>query len=181
VYLPSSRILHLATLGVTLSLSRIRPKGVSGAAGVLHESGCPTLVLSLWPWSHLFLLFITIPWLSGVRGLPTASPPPWSFLPMGIGEWRCGHLAFESFHLGDTLLGNTLSWRCFLLATLPLGDACPWRHPTWATPCVDFDLDADFDLDFVNARVRDGTTFKTFKPLGSIYSTLNARNGNCIK
>jgi len=48
-------------------------------------------------------------------------------------------------------------WRCFLLATLPLGDACAWRHPTWATPYVDFDLDTDFDLDFVNARVRDGT------------------------
>ena len=29
--------------------------------------------------------------------------------------------------------------------------------PTWATPYVDFDLDADFDLDFVNARVWDGT------------------------
>jgi len=25
------------------------------------------------------------------------------------------------------------------------------------------------------------SAFKTFKPLGSIYSTLNARNGNCIK
>jgi len=30
--------------------------------------------------------------------------------------------------------------------------------PTWATPYVDFDLDADFDLDFVNARVWDGTS-----------------------
>jgi len=29
-----------------------------------------------------------------------------------------------------------------------------------ATPYVDFDLDADFDLDFVNARVRDGTIAK---------------------
>ena len=25
------------------------------------------------------------------------------------------------------------------------------------------------------------SAFKTFKPIGSIYSTLNARNGNCIK
>jgi len=48
-------------LGVTFLLSRICPKGVSRATGVLHESGCPTLVLSLWPWSHLFLLFITAP------------------------------------------------------------------------------------------------------------------------
>jgi len=30
-------------------------------------------------------------------------------------------------------------------------------------PYVDFDLDADFDLDFVNARVRDGTGLKTLK------------------
>ena len=41
--------------------------------------------------------------------------------------------------------------RRLILATLPLGDPCAWRHPTWATPYV------DFDLDFVNARVRDGT------------------------
>jgi len=84
---------------------------------------------------------------------------------MGVGEWRCGHLAFVSSHLGDTLLGDALSWRHparrrLILAMLPLGDACAWRHPTWATPYVDFDLDADFDLDFVNARVRDGTVFK---------------------
>jgi len=81
---------------------------------------------------------------------------------MGVGEWRCGHLAFVSFHLGDTLLSDALSWRRparrrLILATLPLGDACAWRHPTWAMPYVDFDLDADFDLDFVNARVWDGT------------------------
>ena len=44
------------------------------------------------------------------------------------------------------------------MAALPFDDADAWRHPTWATPYVDLDLDADFDLDFVNARVRDGTT-----------------------
>ena len=47
--MPSSRTLYLVTLGVTLPLSGIYPKGVSEAAGVLHESGCPTLVLLLWP------------------------------------------------------------------------------------------------------------------------------------
>jgi len=75
---------------------------------------------------------------------------------MGVGEWRCGHLAFVSSRHGDTLLGDALSWRCFLLATPALGVT-----PTQATPYVDFDLDADFDLDFVNARIRDGTMKNT--------------------
>jgi len=75
---------------------------------------------------------------------------------MGIGERHCGCLALVSFYLGDALswrrlLGDALSWRRFLLAMARLGDACIWRCPTWATPYV------DFDLDFVNARVRDGT------------------------
>ena len=53
---------------------------------------------------------------------------------MGIEEQRWGPLALVSFHLGDTLLGDALlgdalPWRRFLLATLPLGDACTWRHP----------------------------------------------------
>ena len=34
-----------------------------------------------------------------------------------------------------------------------------------ATPYVDFDLDADFDLDFINARVRDGTKLNVGKIL----------------
>ena len=58
------------------------------------------------------------------------------------------------------LLGDALSWRRFLLATPRLGNACTWRHPTWATPFVDFDLDVDFDHDNVNAWVRDGTITK---------------------
>ena len=41
--------LHPVALGVTFLLSRICPTGVSGAAGALHESGCPSLVLLLWP------------------------------------------------------------------------------------------------------------------------------------
>ena len=59
---------------------------------------------------------------------------------MGIGEQRCGHLALVPFHLGDTQLGGALSWRC------PAR-----RRLTLAT------LYVDFDLNFVNARVQDGT------------------------
>jgi len=50
--------------------------------------------------------------------------------------------------------------RRLALATLPLGDAGTWRLSTWATPCVDFDSPGvDFDLDLVNAQIRDGTSF----------------------
>jgi len=68
---------------------------------------------------------------------------------MGIGEQHCGCLALVPFYLGDAL-----SWRRLILATPRRGGACTWRCPTWATPYV------DFDLDFVNARVRDGTQAK---------------------
>ena len=79
-----------------------------------------------------------------------ASPPPLSFLPMGIGEQRCGRLALVSFYLGvapswrrparrrlilATLsLGDAFSWRRFPLATLPLGDASPWHYLPLALP-----------------------------------------------
>jgi len=77
---------------------------------------------------------------------------------MGIGEPHCDRLAFVTFDLGDDLfgrrlrLGDTLPWRRFLLATLALGVSSPRRRLTLTlTP------DVDFDLDFVNARIRDGT------------------------
>ena len=35
----------------------------------------------------------------GTWGLPTVSRPPWSFLPMGIGEPHCDCLVFTLFHL----------------------------------------------------------------------------------
>ena len=76
------------------------------AAGVLLESGCPTLVLLLWPWSHISLLFITVPWSSRVWGLPTTSLPPWSFLPMGIEEPHCDCLALVMFDLATPWLGD---------------------------------------------------------------------------
>ena len=64
----------------------------------------------------------------GTRGLLTASLPPWSFLPMGIGEPHCDRLVLVMFNLGDTLVGRRLHLGDALtLATLPLGDADTWR------------------------------------------------------
>jgi len=60
---------------------------------------------------------------------------------MGVGEQRWGHLGFVSFHLGDTLLGDALSWRRparrrLILAMLPVGDASSWRRFFLATPAL---------------------------------------------
>jgi len=77
---------------------------------------------------------------------------------MGIGEPHCDCLAFVTFDLGDALfgrclhLGNALPWRRFPLATLALGVSSPRRHLT-----LTLTSDVDFDLDFVNAQIRDGT------------------------
>ena len=77
---------------------------------------------------------------------------------MGIGEPHCDCLALVIFDLSDALvgqrlhLGDALPWRRFLLATLALGVSSPRRRIVLTlTP------DVDFDLDFVNARIRDGT------------------------
>ena len=88
---------------------------------------------------------------------------------MGIGEPHCDCLALLIYDLGDALvgrhlnwampsprrclhLGDALPWRRFLLVTLALGVSSPRRRLTLTlTP------DVDFDLDFVNARIRDGT------------------------
>ena len=48
-YLPSSHTLHLATLDVTLLVSRIYPKGLSRVSWALRESDCSPLALVLWP------------------------------------------------------------------------------------------------------------------------------------
>ena len=62
------------------------------------------------------------------------------------------------FALGDALvgrclrLGDALPWRRFLLAKPALGVSSPRRRLVLTlTPGV------DFDFDFVNARIRDGT------------------------
>jgi len=77
---------------------------------------------------------------------------------MGIGEPHCDRLAFVTLDLGDALVGRRLYWatpsprRHLTLATLALGVSSPRRRLTLTlTP------DVDFDLDFVNARIRDGT------------------------
>ena len=82
---------------------------------------------------------------------------------MSIGGAHCDCLAFVRFDLGDApvgrrlnwatpCLGDALPWRRFLLATLALGVSSPSRRLMLTlTP------DVDFDLDFVNARIRDGT------------------------
>jgi len=54
---------------------------------------------------------------------------------MGIGEQHCDCLALMTFYLDNALpwrrlVGDALSWRRFLSATLRLGDACTWRRLT---------------------------------------------------
>jgi len=80
---------------------------------------------------------------------------------MGIGEAHCDCLALTIFDLGDALVGRRLHlgdaspWRHFLLATPVLGVSSPRRRLVLTlTPGV------DFDLDFVNARIQDGTHFE---------------------
>jgi len=80
-----------------------------------------------------FLFSLSLSRIIGTWGLPMASLPPWSFLPMGIGEPHCDCLALLIFDLGDALVGRRLHlgdaspWRRFLLATLPLGGTGTWR------------------------------------------------------
>ena len=77
---------------------------------------------------------------------------------MGIGEPHCDCLVLMIFDLGDALVGRRLHlgdaspWRRFLLATLVLGVSSPRRRLV-----LTLTHGVDFDLDFVNARIRDGT------------------------
>ena len=93
------------------------------------------------------------------------SLPPWSFLPMGIGEPQCDCLDLMIFDLGEALVGR----RLHLGDTLPrrrlhLGDALPRRRLVLTlTPGV------DFELDFVNARIRDDTGFLGCAPSVDIF------------
>jgi len=87
---------------------------------------------------------------------------------MGIGELRCDCLDLMIFDLGDALVGRRLHlgdgspWRRFLLATLVLGVSSPrQRLVLTLTPGV------DFDLDFVNARIRDNTKAIVIAPVES--------------
>ena len=147
--MPSSHTLHPVILGVTFLLGRICPEGVSGAAGVLRESGCPSLVLSLWPWSHLFLLFITFPRYRDLRLSQDVAPSmvfpthgyrgttPW--LPCFYTVWSGDALVRRRLYPGDALPWRrlhpgdalpwrrlVLPWRRFLLASLHLGNTLSW-------------------------------------------------------
>jgi len=67
-----------------------------------------------------FLSLYRCPGLSG-PDLPTASLPPWFFLPMGIGEPHRDCLALALFDLATTWLATPSPRRRFLLAMLALG------------------------------------------------------------
>ena len=77
---------------------------------------------------------------------------------MGIGESCCDCLDLMIFALGDALvgrrlrLGGALPWRRFLLAELALGVPLSRRRLM-----LNLTSGVDFDFDFVNARIRDGT------------------------
>jgi len=92
-------------------LSQGSPSGGVGTSRVrLPPTGTRTMALKP-PFSSLY-------YCSEALRPPAVSPPPWSFLPMGIRGWhrRCLNLAMP--HLGDAL-----TWRRLILATLTPGDA----------------------------------------------------------
>ena len=66
----------------------------------------------------------------------------------------------------------TPSWAAPYLGDALLGDALPRRRLTLATLYVDFDLYVNFDLDFVNARVRDGTFIIVKRPTKTVRRTI---------
>ena len=60
-------------------------QGFPAVVWVLHESGYPLLVLELMAWKPPFSSSLLLFWAFGARDFLTILPPPWSFLPMGIG------------------------------------------------------------------------------------------------
>jgi len=87
-----------------------------------------------------FLFSLLPPRIIGIWGLPTASLPLWSFLPMRIGERHCDCLTLVTLGLGDALSGRRLDLampsprRRLTLATLPFDDALPRRCLHLASP-----------------------------------------------
>ena len=56
-----------------------------------------------------FSFSLSLPRVIGTWGLLTASLPPWSFLPMGIGERHCDCLALVMFDLATPWLGDAFT------------------------------------------------------------------------
>jgi len=80
------------------------------------------------------------------------SLPPWPFIPMGIREPHCDCLALTLFNLATRSPRRRLVLATPWLTTLALSVSSPrQRLALTLTPIV------DFDLDLVNARVRNGT------------------------
>ena len=79
-----------------------------------------------------FSFSLSLPRVIGTWGLPTALLPPWSFLPMGIGEPHGDRLCFSTIlswrrpGWATPCPGDASSWRCWHLASLRLGDALCW-------------------------------------------------------
>ena len=102
---------------MTPLLGRIYPKGVSGRQGHF------TRQVALY-WRYFFprrrpLHGFSYPWVSGSS----------AGVPLLLCHSTLATPCLATPYLGDALLGDALPWRRFLLATLPLGDACTWRHP----------------------------------------------------
>jgi len=101
--------------------ARGSPLGVGTSRVRLPLTGTRTVALKP-PFSSLY-------YCSQVLRPLAESPPPRSFLPMGIGgrHRRCLNLATP--HLGDVS-----PWRRLTLATPHLGNASPWRRLRLAMP-----------------------------------------------
>jgi len=106
---------HGSPLGVALSWVVSVPGVSQRWRGYFHKSGYSSLVLGIWPWSHLSLLFITVLRYWG---------PSWCRPLHGLSyPWVSG---------GDTV--DALSWWRLILATPYPGDASSWRRLNLATP-----------------------------------------------
>ena len=110
-------------LGVALSWVVSVPGSPSGGVGTsrvrLPPTGTRTMALKP-PFSSLC-------YCSEVLRPLTVSPPPRSFLPMGIG----------GFYRRCLNLGAAYTWRCLILAMPTPGDALSWLRLTLATPHLD--------------------------------------------
>ena len=107
-------------LGVALSWVVSVPGSPSGGVGTSRDRLPPTGTRTM----ALKPPFSSLHYCSEVLRLLTVSPPPRSFLPMGIGGW----------HRRCLNLGDAYTWRRLILATSTRGDALSWRHLILVTP-----------------------------------------------